>query len=183
MNPNLTIRTEATLQETKFVDLATIYNEFATELGIKPIKKFRDKPTGIKRIIDIQAEYSEIRPKQAKPKATVSKSAAKSEKSTRSGGERKPTNSFSMNVCGSRIVYDISTTLVTVVKTTDKPDSMVGMLIRAIEDSLEPTVEEVAKYVVNNYERPKSVKEVDRSFAIRKIKRAVQKGYLKLELV
>ena len=84
---------------------------------------------------------------------------------------------------GSRIVYDISTTLVTVVKTTDKPDSMVGMLIRAIEDSLEPTVEEVAKYVVNNYERPKSVKEVDRSFAIRKIKRAVQKGYLKLELV
>lgn len=63
MNTNLTIRTEATLQETKFADLATIYNEFATELDIKPIKKFRDKLTGIKRVLDIQADYSE----QAKP--------------------------------------------------------------------------------------------------------------------
>lgn len=208
MNTNLTIRTEATLQDTKFADLATIYNEFATELDIKPIKKFRDKPTGIKRVLDIQAKYSEALPKQAepeakdpvqdfidnggevkqcppqknpKPKAPTSKSAVKSEKSTRSGGERKPANSFSMNVGGSRIVYDIPTTLVTVVKTTDKADSMVGTLIQAIEASLEPTVEEVAEYVVNNYERPKSAKEVDRSFVIRKIKRAVQKGYLKLE--
>lgn len=209
MNTNLTIRTEATLQDTKFADLATIYNEFATELDIKPIKKFRDKPTGIKRVLDIQAKYSEALPEQAepeakadpvqdfidnggevtqcppqknpKPKAPTSKSAVKSEKSTRSGGERKPANSFSMNIGGSRVVYDIPTTLVTVVKTTDKADSMVGTLIQAIEASLEPTVEEVVEYVVNNYERPKSAKEVDRSFVIRKIKRAVQKGYLKLE--
>jgi hypothetical protein len=86
-----------------------------------------------------------------------------------------------MNVGGSRVVYDIPTTTVSVVKTTDKADSMVGTLIQAIEASLEPTVEEVAEYVVSNYERPKSAKEVDRSFVIRKIKRAVQKGYLKLE--
>jgi hypothetical protein len=208
MNTNLTIRTEAALQDTKFADLATIYNEFATELDIKPIKKFRDNPTGIKRVLDIQAKYSEALPEQAepeakdpvqdyidnggeveqcppqknpKPKAPTSKSAVKSEKSTRSGGERKPANSFSMNVGGSRIVYDIPTTLVSVVKTTDKADSMVGTLIQAIEASLEPTVKEVADYVINNYERPKSAKEVDRSFVIRKIKRAVQKGYLKLE--
>lgn len=69
MNTNLTIRTEATLQDTKFADLATIYNEFATELDIKPIKKFRDKPTGIKRVLEIQAKYSEALPEQAKPEA------------------------------------------------------------------------------------------------------------------
>lgn len=217
MNTNLTIRTEATLQDTKFADLATIYNEFATELDIKPIKKFRDKPTGIKRVLDIQVKYSEALPEQVeevepevettadpvqdfidnggevtqcppqknpKPKAPTSKSAVKSEKgsrSSRSTGERKPANSFSMNIGGARTVYDIPTTLVTVVKTTDKADSMVGVLIQAVETCLEPTVEEVAKEVVATYKRPKSAKEVDRSFVIRKIKRAVQKGYLKLE--
>jgi hypothetical protein len=69
MNTNLTIRTEATLQDTKFADLATIYNEFAAELDIKPIKKFRDKPTGIKRVLDIQAKYSEALPEQTEPEA------------------------------------------------------------------------------------------------------------------
>lgn len=209
MNTNLTIRTEATLQDTKFADLATIYNEFAVELNIKPLKKFRDKPTGIKRILDIQVKYSEALPEQVEPeikdpiqeyidnggeveqcppqpnakvKPETSKSTQKKNKSTRSSSERKPANSFSMNVAGSRVIYDIPTTHITVVKTTAKADSMVGILIQAVEVSLEATVDEVAEYVISNYERPKSEKEVDRSFVIRKIKRAVQKGYLKLEV-
>jgi hypothetical protein len=186
MNTNLTIRTEAALQNTKFADLATIYNEFATELDIKPIKKFRDNPTGIKRVLDIQAKYSEALYEQAEletkdPVQDYTDYGKMSVFIIRKSAERKPANSFSMNIGGSRVVYDIPTTLVTVVKTTDKADSMVGTLIQAIEASLEPTVKEVADYVINNYERPKSAKEVDRSFVIRKIKRAVQKGYLKLE--
>jgi hypothetical protein len=210
MNTKLTIRTEAQITELKLSEITTINNEFAVANGTKETKRFGTKPAAIKKCLSNQAAYVEQRDqyladnkdpvedfiekggevtqcppqKNPKQKAPTSKSALLSTKGNRlgrSGGERKPANSFSMNIGGSRIVYDIPTTLVSVVKTTDKADSMVGTLIQAIEDSLEPTVEEIVNYVVTNYKRPKSAKEVDRSFVIRKIKRAVQKGYLKLE--
>lgn len=182
MNTNLTIRTEATLQDTKFADLATIYNEFATELDIKPIKKFRDKPTGIKRVLDIQAKYSEALSERAKSKTPTSKSAAKSEKSTRSDSEYSSTNSFSMNVGGSRIVYDIPTTLVTVVKTTDKEGSIRDAYQKAISNSLSGTMDEV----IEEFKKimpstPKSGELVDKAFVIRRLKRLVNKGFFKFE--
>ena len=212
MNTNLTIRTEATLQETKFAELASIYNEFATELDIKPIKKFRDKATGIKRVLDIQVSYSEALPEQAEPEAEVdpvqeyidnggeveqcppqknpkpelptSKSAVKSNKSTRSSGERKPTNSFSMNIGGSRVVYDIPTTLVTVVKTTDKADTLRAIYQTAIENSLSATVEEIIEEFIKLLPfAPMSGESVDKSFVIRRLKRLVNKGYFEFKKV
>ena len=207
MNTNLTIHTESQITELKLSEITAINNEFAVANGTKETKRLGTKPAAIKKCLANQAAYVEQRDqyladnkdpvedfieqggevtqcppqKNPKQKAPTSKSALLSTKGSKASGERKPANSFSMNVGGTCIVYDIPTTLVSVVKTTDKADSMVGTLIQAIEASLEPTVEEVAEHVVTNYKRPKSAKEVDRSFVIRKIKRAVQKGYLKLE--
>lgn len=61
MNTQIAINTKAQLEDTKFSVLALIYNEFAAELGIKQIKKFRDKSTGVARVLQIQEQYVEER--------------------------------------------------------------------------------------------------------------------------
>lgn len=59
MNTAITILTEALVSDLKTKDQAGIYNEFAAALDIKPVKKFRDKATGIARILKIQEKYVE----------------------------------------------------------------------------------------------------------------------------
>ena len=59
MNTNLPIASESLLSNAKFSQLAPIYNEYAKELGLKEIKKFRDMSTGIKRILEISEKYQE----------------------------------------------------------------------------------------------------------------------------
>ena len=62
MNTSLIILDKETIETLKFSELATEYNKYATELGIKNIKKFRDKATGQARLLDIQIDYIEALP-------------------------------------------------------------------------------------------------------------------------
>lgn len=48
---------ESEIKETSFKSLGELYNRFAEAMGKKPIKKFKDKTTGIKRVTEIQEEY------------------------------------------------------------------------------------------------------------------------------
>ncbi len=50
---------QAELNEFKLIELATVYNKLAVELGVKTIKKFRDRDTGIRRLTEIQNQYVE----------------------------------------------------------------------------------------------------------------------------
>lgn len=43
----------------KLAPLAETYNAFAVELGVKTIKKFRDRDTGICRVTELQEQYVE----------------------------------------------------------------------------------------------------------------------------
>lgn len=69
-----TNHTTDTLAEVKFSDLAAIYNQFANLTDVNPIKKFRDKATGIKRILEIQKAYTpevKVEPKVSKTTPNV----------------------------------------------------------------------------------------------------------------
>lgn len=74
-NTNLTIRTLAQIEELRFSELSDVYNEFAAQVGLKAIKKFRDKATGIQRVVDIQETYCDDR------KAFLKTTEEKAEKS------------------------------------------------------------------------------------------------------
>ena len=54
---NITPLATSTIKQSKISVLVEFYNEYATELGINTIKKFRDKDTAIARVQKIQEEY------------------------------------------------------------------------------------------------------------------------------
>jgi len=46
---------QAELSTLKLADIADLYNQYASITGAKPVSKFRDKPTAVKRTLEIQA--------------------------------------------------------------------------------------------------------------------------------
>jgi hypothetical protein len=75
--------TEAQIELMSGAELASVYNVLAQKLGIGTIKKFTDRPTGIKRVLAIvataKAAAAKNAAKPAKP-AKPAKSAAKADR-------------------------------------------------------------------------------------------------------
>jgi len=64
---------QAELSTLKLSDIADLYNRYASITGDKPVTKFRDKPTAVKRTLEIQAIAAE------EPVANPAKKSAKKE--------------------------------------------------------------------------------------------------------
>ena len=168
---------QAELSNLKIADITALYNDFATVTGAKQIKKFSDKTTAIKRILQIQeiaAPYIDVEPE---PEATE---AVKPPKKAKAAKEAKPEGkTFTMLVGADTLTYNVEETTVTVEKEA-KEGTLAASIIQAVKDSIDGSFTEVADNLIASYSRPKSAKTVDQAFAIRKIKKAAQKGFVKL---
>ena len=67
---------QAELSTLKLSDIADLYNRYASITGDKPVIKFRDKPTAVKRTLEIQAIAA---PTAEEPVANPAKKSAKKE--------------------------------------------------------------------------------------------------------
>ena len=176
---------QAELSNLKIADITALYNDFATVTGAKQIKKFSDKTTAIKRILQIQeiaAPYIDVEPEPEateapEPEATE---AVKPPKKAKAAKEAKPEGkTFTMLVGADTLTYNVEETTVTVEKEA-KEGTLAASIIQAVKDSIDGSFTEVADNLIASYSRPKSAKTVDQAFAIRKIKKAAQKGFVKL---
>jgi len=184
---------QAELSNLKIADITALYNDFATVTGAKQIKKFSDKTTAIKRILQIQeiaAPYIDVEPEPEateapEPEATEAPEpetteAVKPPKKAKAAKEAKPEGkTFTMLVGADTLTYNVEETTVTVEKEA-KEGTLAASIIQAVKDSIDGSFTEVADNLIASYSRPKSAKTVDQAFAIRKIKKAAQKGFVKL---
>lgn len=58
----MTNYTETQLSALKLAEVTAIYNQMAEKVDAKPVKKFRDKPTAVKRTLEIQTKLPEEKP-------------------------------------------------------------------------------------------------------------------------
>jgi len=192
---------QAELSNLKIADITALYNDFATVTGAKQIKKFSDKTTAIKRTLQIQeiaAPYVDVEPEPEateapepeateapEPEATEAPEpeateAVKPPKKAKAAKEAKPEGkTFTMLVGADTLTYNVEETTVTVEKEA-KEGTLAASIIQAVKDSIDGSFTEVADNLIASYSRPKSAKTVDQAFAIRKIKKAAQKGFVKL---
>ena len=178
MNTQIQTRTEAQITELKFSEQAPIYNEFAAALGIKQLKKFRDKSTGVSRIMQIQEQYVEERDEiLAEQKAKAAKAVKKVEKSVAKDTKRQ--TRFDMD---------------TIVELTDLCDPKEGTIEFSIRKAIisyscnpdeNPewegvTAGDIVSHVITKHKRPRSGLGVDEQYVVHNIKWFVKKGHLKL---
>lgn len=166
MNTQIQTRTEAQITELKFSEQAPIYNEFATALGIKQLKKFRDKATGVSRILQIQEQYVEERDEiLAEQKAKAAKAVKKVEKAVAKDNKRQ-----------TRFDMDL---VVATVKDETKEGTIENSLHAAIASGY-TTAGEIVDHLVATHKRPRSGLGVDEQYVVHNIKWFVKKGHLKL---
>ena len=176
---------QAELSNLKIADITALYNDFATVTGAKQIKKFSDKTTAIKRTLQIQeiaAPYVDVEPEPEATEAPEPETteAVKPPKKAKAAKEAKPEGkTFTMLVGADTLTYNVEETTVTVEKEA-KEGTLAASIIQAVKDSIDGSFTEVADNLIASYSRPKSAKTVDQAFAIRKIKKAAQKGFVKL---
>jgi hypothetical protein len=162
MNTQIQTKTEAQISELKFSEQAAVYNEFAAELGLKAVKKFRDKSTGVSRIMDIQEQYVEERYEiLAEQKA---KAVKKVEKAV-----DKDTN--------RQTRFDMSL-IITTVKDESKEGTIENSLHAAIASGY-TTAGEIVDHLVATHKRPRSGLGVDEQYVVHNIKWFIKKGHLK----
>jgi len=200
MTTIISTRTEASLQEVKFADLATIYNIFARELGQKELKKFRDKTTGIARILKIQAEFVEANKSKERDIAEareINRIEADSDaaRDTREETEQtfqklNPSSTDRVNNCpnsaesapatkNAKSRTDMETTI-QIVSGQPKEGSIGDSIYTAVGSHDCDTVGKVVDWMLANYTKPRSNLPVSQSFVVGTINWFVNKGDLEL---
>lgn len=160
---NIQIKTESQIAELKFSEQASLYNKFSVALGIKQIKKFRDKSTGISRIVQIQEQYVKERDKflaEQKVKDAEKVITKDTSRQTR---------------------FDMGLTIATV-----KDESKEGTIENSIHSAIASgytTTGKIIDHLVSTHKRPRSVLGVDEQYIVHNIKWFVKKGHLRLTQV
>ena len=193
MNTSLTIQTESQIYEVKTSGQADMYNEFAAELNIKPVKKFRDKATGIARILKIQDEYVEARDELvgdlddlSGEEETITKAEESTATTKRIEEEAKIANYESKR----QTRFDMEAGLTITSACDPKQGTIEYSLKQAIvehsgyNDSADgeaiPSVGDIVKYIIENHKRPRSGLGVDEQYVVHNIKWFVKRGTLEL---
>lgn len=168
MNTSLNIQTESQISEVKFSEQASIYNAFAAELDIKQIKKFRDKATGVARILKIQDMYVEacddFLGDLDDPETEIEEAVAKADEPAL---EPKRQTRF-----------DMESVVVTV--SDDSKEGTIENSIHAAIYSGHTVAGDLVEYLIANHKRPRSGLGVDEQYVVHNIKYFVKKGTLKL---
>lgn len=157
-NTAMNTYSQAELNTLKLADITDLYNQYATVTGAKQVKKFRDKPTAVKRTLDIQEQLPQPEPEvTAEPEATT-KPAKKASK-----GNSKTD----------------MTAQVVIVKQRNNGKGSIGEMMFAYISANHVTVQELVDYMVANYSKPRSSVPVTAGFVINTIRYFVREGSLK----
>ncbi len=76
---NITLYTQEELNSISMVQITDQYNAVGKLIGLKAVKKFRDKATAISRTLDAQETYREDLAEAAKQAAKATKKTSKNE--------------------------------------------------------------------------------------------------------
>ena len=89
-----------------------------------------------------------------------------------------------MDIGGERVVFDVNSTTLESAKTPLKEGTIHDTFAKAIDNSLDGNLTEVIpNFMKLMKDAPVSKQHIDRSFVIRRMKRLINKGYLKLQAI
>ena len=191
---NINLFTKEELESQKLAEITDHYNVLAKLIGLKAVKKFRDKPTSVSRTLDAQETYREdleaavkaeivAKTKVLPPQKELSSNWGKiaSQKTALQGKGVKPKKEKSDTPNGVRQnKFGLSDdSIVTVVKGEPKEGSIEDSLFIAINQGCS-TVKQIVDYIVANHTRPRSGEAVDAAYALHNIKWFIKKGHLKV---
>lgn len=149
-----TNNTVASLTALSLVTITNISNHLANLISVKPTKRFATKTAAINKCLANQTEFNiQFPAKKVEEKVA-------------------PKSSFDL------------TAILTYTGNKPKENTLEACIefgLREITSEWgaeQCTVEYVAEYIIAQYSRPRSEKNVDEAFAIRKIKRLIKKGNL-----
>jgi len=171
MSTSITTHTITSLNGLTLNTITAINNHFANLVGAKQTKRFGTKPAAIKKCLLNQEEFNTKFP-APKVEATTAPKVKFTAK------EVTMLKAFTPAPKEKASRFDLTATL-SINNSTAKKESIEGLIVSSINGGL-VIVSEVIIIIVNNFKRPRSEKNVDEAFAIRKIKRLVKKGKLTL---
>ena len=161
---------QAELSTLKLADIADLYNQYVSITGDKPVTKFRDKPTAVKRTLEIQAiaaPFMDVEPVAA-PEPEVTKPTKTPKKAK--AGNRKGNSKTDM------------TALVTLVKDRDsnKEGSIGYVLFECVKQAGEKgvTVGQLVEYGIANHHKPRSSEPNTVGYVVTAIRFFVKEGNL-----
>lgn len=173
---NIIALATSTIEQAPFAKLAEFYNEYARELGKKEIKKFRDKATGQKRVLEIQDEYLAIRKEDEK----LVKASTKAEELTEAL-EPKVEKPAKAEKAGRKVKFE-DTMVLNFVPSSYVPkensiNEFILNLVSAYEDGVE--YQEVVDRIEADFTRPNGT-EVTRAFARVSVNWLINKDHIRI---
>ncbi len=200
MNTKLTVLTEEQVNELKFKDQAEVYNQFAQQVGLKAVKKFRDKATGIRRILEVQETYIEDCKEFSKVELTYMEEVeAELEENQEEAEENyeevpyvepkpaKKAKAVKKTEPGRSTRFDLTQRLNAVKSANEvKQGTIQFSLLKAISELYDPdldilpTAGEVMEEVIANHVRPRA-EVVDEQYVVHNIKWFIKKGSIKVQ--
>lgn len=172
---SISLFTKEELSSKKLTEITEHYNQVAKLIGVKAVKKFRDKPTSISRTLEAQETYSEDLAEAAK--AVVKEKAPKKEAKALAESKVR-SNKFGITK-ESRLEFN---------ELTCNPkegtiEATIKDAIRELYDAdnnISPEISEVITYILITHKRPRSDQKVDEAYALHNIKWFIKKGHLKI---
>jgi len=159
---------QAELSTLKLADIADLYNQYVSITGDKPVTKFRDKPTAVKRTLEIQAiaaPFMDVEPVAA-PEPVVTK-PTKTPKKAKAGNSKGNSKT------------DMTSLLEIAKERNNKEESIAEAVFAAVNHFSNPTVQQVVDQVVATYEKPRSNVPITQGFVVSTIRYFVKEGSLK----
>ena len=158
-------------------DVTEHYNRVAKRIGLKAVKKFRDKPTAIARTLSAQETYAEDLKKfeaEQKKNAVTLKRPEPSE----AEGELR----------GNKYGLTMDSIIDFKPEVYPKEGTIESALFSAITENYDPDLQEnhasvalIVEYVIATHKRPRSEEPVDEAYVLHNIKWFIKKGHLTVE--
>jgi hypothetical protein len=171
---NITLYTQEELQGQSMAWITDQYNIVGKLIGLKAVKKFRDKATAISRTLDAQETYRE-------DLAEAAKQAAKTSKKTSKNDSQSSLRSNKLGLSEDSII-GFKTGIEPKAGTIE--DSLVSCIREGYDADMEEftlTVKEIVDIVSKSHKRPRSLEPVDQQYVIHNIKWFIRKGHLTVE--
>lgn len=181
------IYNQAELSTLKLADIADLYNQYASVTGAKPVSKFRDKPTAVKRTLEIQevaAPFMDVEPEEEVIEAPVVTPepavAPEPEVAKPTKAPKKPAKAKAGSSKGNSKTD--MTSLVTLVKDRDsnKEGSIGYVLFECMKQAGEKgvTVKQLVEYGIANHHKPRSSEPNTVGYVVTAIRFFVKEGNL-----
>lgn len=145
------------LEVKKLSEITDHYNSISKLIGLKAVKKFRDKATAVNRTLEVQETYSE----------DLAEQKAKTVKLTKPSPSKKvKTSSFHL--------------IIPKFEETPKQNTIEHTIYEALVSG--PTsIDKLVDYIVDRHERPRSGQKVDEAYALHNIKWFAKKGSIEIK--